>query len=248
MSVPGPILTVAHQNLLPASFNDIDLATNLLPAHQSPYGPDCKIDCHIQSILFHHNVSQASIAILIKNSIFDLKAIMEVNPDGTAEQKKLFNFCTTNMKKLQRMYVKKAFCQILQCVPMAAVLPDPVTVLPPDPATLLPEGMHQLTMVEKMDDRPLLNKPKGITLEQEVHSQKLIHSQAHPAHLVTHISSSQTHPQEAPIEESIHKWARMMEKPIGMMVISETVAEGGRIEGVEGSTRDVDILSEGELG
>ena len=54
---------------------DPDDEVTPLPPHQNPYGPNCTLDRLFQSVLFHYDVNDATVAVLAQAQVLSLKQI-----------------------------------------------------------------------------------------------------------------------------------------------------------------------------
>ena len=106
-----------------------DDEVSLLPAHQFPFGPNCPLDRAFQSVLFHYDVNEATVAVLAQAQIFTLKQIKFMNPDAAdgSDEKSLFNaiIVAQVQDRLQQYLVTNAFRRMLRPAPLAAIVRAP---------------------------------------------------------------------------------------------------------------------------
>ena len=108
---------------------DPDEEVTLLPTHQNPYGDNCPLDRRHQSILFHYDVNEATVAVLAQAQIFTLKQIKFMNPDAAdgSDEKSLYNAIVVAQvqDRLQQYLVTNAFRRMLRPAPLAAIIRAP---------------------------------------------------------------------------------------------------------------------------
>ena len=64
-------------------------AVVMLPVDQYPYGEDCALTRHFQSVLFHYGVREEEVGILEKNEIYSVDEVQMTDPDGDQEARQL---------------------------------------------------------------------------------------------------------------------------------------------------------------
>ena len=108
----------------PADFND---ALVDLPDDQFPYGPGCKVEHGVQSVLFHYRIPADDVANLEIEEFYTLLDFKSANPDGTAEEQQFYDD-TINVlftKSIRRRRMLLAVCRLLSDDPIPAFVPPP---------------------------------------------------------------------------------------------------------------------------
>ena len=109
---------------------NIDDAVVLLPAHQNPFGAQCKIDRELQSIMYHYEVRPQDVAIVEDEGYIDRRSLRYVHPGGAEDQKETFKECILDRMVgpglgLARRRIIAAFCRMHRPDSLAAVAAEP---------------------------------------------------------------------------------------------------------------------------
>ena len=93
---------------------DPDDEVTPLPIHQFPYGVDCPLDRRFQSVMFHHDVSAASVAVLAQAQILSVKQVRFLNPDAVegTDERALFH----DIVLVLSCFKRKGLCIIIVVV------------------------------------------------------------------------------------------------------------------------------------
>ena len=110
--------------------DNVDDAVVLLPAHQNPYGAQCKIDRELQSIMFHYEVRPQDVSIVEDEGYIDRRSLRYVHPGGAEDQKESFKECILDRMVgpglgLARRRIMAAFCRMHRPDSLAAVAEEP---------------------------------------------------------------------------------------------------------------------------